>query len=75
MPGKDRALRLGCCVLLRSAARLATEDRTLQRSAQWLGQITEGRMNAANVIYGSGPACWLSYDAVLRTAAAGFTNV
>lgn len=51
------------------------QDRTQQRAGQWLGQITGGNMTAPIVIYCSGPECWLSYNAVLRTVAAGYTNV
>ncbi|MEO8243505.1 MAG: rhodanese-like domain-containing protein [bacterium] len=50
-------------------------DRTQQRAGQWLGQITAGNFAAPVVIYCSGPECWLSYNAVLRTVAAGYTNV
>lgn len=51
------------------------QDRTQQRAGQWLGQISGGDKTAPIVIYCSGPECWLSYNAVLRTVAAGYTNV
>jgi len=50
-------------------------DRIQQQATQWLGQVTQGKTDAPVVIYCSGPECWLSYNAVLRTVAAGYTNV
>ena len=50
-------------------------DRTQQRASQWLTQITGGTKDLPVVIYCSGPECGLSYNAALRTVAAGYTNV
>ena len=50
-------------------------DRTQQRAAQWLQQITGGAAQTPIVIYCSDPQCWLSYNATLRVVAAGYTNV
>ncbi len=50
-------------------------DRTQQQAAQWLGQITGNNKGAVIAIYCSDPMCWLSYNATLRTVAAGYTNV
>lgn len=50
-------------------------DRVQQQASQWLSQITGGRRDLPIVIYCSDPHCWLSYNAVLRTVAAGYDNV
>lgn len=50
-------------------------DRTQQQADQWLNQITGGNRQIPIVIYCSDPMCWLSYNASLRTVAAGYTNV
>ena len=50
-------------------------DRTQQQATQWLRQITGGNSAAVIVIYCSDPMCWLSYNASLRTVAAGYSNV
>ena len=50
-------------------------DRTQQQAAQWLGQITGNNQGAIIVIFCSDPMCWLSYNASLRTVAAGYSNV
>ncbi|MHA6324388.1 rhodanese-like domain-containing protein [Roseivivax sp. CAU 1753] len=50
-------------------------DRTQQQAVQWLRQITGGNSGAVIVLYCSDPMCWLSYNAALRTVAAGYTNV
>src|SRR5690606_22131163 len=50
-------------------------DRIQQQAGQWLSQITGGNAQQAIVIYCSDPNCWLSYNATLRTIAAGYTNV
>lgn len=51
------------------------QDRTQQQAVQWLAQITGNRRDLPIVIFCSDPQCWLSYNAALRTVAAGFTNV
>jgi PQQ-dependent catabolism-associated CXXCW motif protein len=50
-------------------------DRLQQQAAQWLQQITGGDTTVPIVIYCSDPMCWLSYNASLRTIAAGYGNV
>lgn len=50
-------------------------DRTQQQATQWLGQITGNDKAAIIVVYCSDPMCWLSYNAGLRTLAAGYSNV
>ena len=50
-------------------------DRTQQQASQWLRQITGGNSSAIIVVYCSDPMCWLSYNAGLRTIAAGYPNV
>ena len=50
-------------------------DRVQQQAVQWLGQITGGRRDLPIVIYCLDPNCWLSYNAALRTVAAGYSNV
>ena len=50
-------------------------DRTQQQAEKWLRQITGGNSNAIIVLYCSDPMCWLSYNASLRTVAAGYSNV
>lgn len=50
-------------------------DRTQQQAVAWLQQITGGRRDMPIVIYCSDPMCWLSYNASLRTIAAGYTQV
>ncbi|WP_370301419.1 rhodanese-like domain-containing protein [Pseudooceanicola sp.] len=51
------------------------EDRIQQQAAHWLDKVTGGRRDAPIVLYCSDPNCWLSYNAALRTVAAGYTNV
>lgn len=51
------------------------EDRVQQQAAHWLDKVTGGRRDAPIVLYCSDPNCWLSYNAALRTVAAGYTNV
>ncbi len=51
------------------------DDRTQQQATHWLRQITGGNSGAIIVIYCSDPMCWLSYNATLRTVAAGYGNV
>ena len=50
-------------------------DRTQQQAVGWLQQITRGNPGVPIVIFCSDPMCWLSYNATLRTVAAGFNNV
>ena len=50
-------------------------DRTQQQANSWLHQITGGDRNLPIVIYCSDPMCWLSYNASLRTIAAGYQQV
>ncbi len=50
-------------------------DRTQQQAAVWLGQVTGGQRDMPIVIFCSDPMCWLSYNGVLRTVNAGYTNV
>lgn len=50
-------------------------DRTQQQASSWLQQITNGSRDVPIVIFCSDPMCWLSYNATLRTAAAGYSNV
>lgn len=50
-------------------------DRIQQKALQWLHQITDGDPETPIVIYCSDPQCWLSYNAVLRSVAAGYTHV
>lgn len=50
------------------------DDRTQQQATQWLRQITGGNSGAIIVLYCSDPMCWLSYNATLRTVAAGYGN-
>ena len=50
-------------------------DQTQQQAVQWLRQITGGDSSIPIVVYCGGPQCWLSYNAALRTVAAGYGNV
>lgn len=50
-------------------------DRLQQQAGQWLQQVTGGETDMPIVLYCSDPMCWLSYNATLRTVAAGYTNV
>ncbi|WP_186766421.1 rhodanese-like domain-containing protein [Phaeobacter marinintestinus] len=50
-------------------------DRLQQQAKTWLGEITRGDTDYPIILYCADPYCWLSYNAVLRTVAAGFTNV
>ncbi|MEM7074639.1 MAG: rhodanese-like domain-containing protein [Pseudomonadota bacterium] len=50
-------------------------DHTQQQAAIWLHQISGGRADTPIVVFCSDPMCWLSYNAALRTVAAGYTNV
>lgn len=50
-------------------------DRTQQQAEAWLQQITGGVWDMPIVIYCSDPMCWLSYNASLRTIAAGYEQV
>lgn len=50
-------------------------DRVQQQASHWLDKITGGQREMPIVIFCSDPQCWLSYNATLRTAAAGYTNV
>ncbi|MEP5728178.1 MAG: rhodanese-like domain-containing protein [Sulfitobacter sp.] len=50
-------------------------DRTQQQAEVWLQQITGGVWEVPIVIYCSDPMCWLSYNASLRTMAAGYDQV
>ncbi len=50
-------------------------DRLQQQAGQWLQQVTGGETDMPIVLYCSDPMCWLSYNASLRTVAAGYTNV
>lgn len=50
-------------------------DAIQHQTGQWLGQRTGGNADAPIIIYCSDPMCWLSYNAVLRATAAGYTNV
>jgi PQQ-dependent catabolism-associated CXXCW motif protein len=51
------------------------QDRLQQQATLWLGQVTGGDPSIPIVIYCSDPMCWLSYNAALRTIAAGYGNV
>jgi len=51
------------------------DDRIQQKAARWLHQISGGDGETPIVIYCSDPQCWLSYNAVLRAVAAGYTHV
>lgn len=51
------------------------EDRVQQQAVQWLGQITRGDRSVPIVLFCSDPMCWLSYNAALRTIAAGYGDV
>ena len=57
------------------AAAGSFQDRTQQQATAWLGQITGGQRDVPIVIFCSDPMCWLSYNGVLRTVNAGYTNV
>lgn len=50
-------------------------DRIQQQAVQWLGQISANNPGQVIVVYCSDPQCWLSYNAGLRVAAAGYTNL
>lgn len=50
-------------------------DRLQQQAGKWLRQVTRGETDMPIVLYCSDPMCWLSYNAALRTVAAGYTNV
>lgn len=50
-------------------------DRTQQQAVVWLAQVTGGNPGVPIVLYCSDPMCWMSYNAALRTIAAGYTNV
>lgn len=50
-------------------------DALQQQAAIWLRQITDGNRDMPIVIYCSDPHCWLSYNASLRTIAAGYRAV
>jgi len=50
-------------------------DRTQQQAALWLAQVTGSNPGVPIVLYCSDPMCWLSYNAALRTIAAGYSNV
>jgi PQQ-dependent catabolism-associated CXXCW motif protein len=50
-------------------------DGIQQQAGQWLYQVTQGNPGMPIVVYCSDPQCWLSYNAALRTVAAGFGNV
>ncbi|MEO9514517.1 MAG: rhodanese-like domain-containing protein [Paracoccaceae bacterium] len=51
------------------------QDHTQQQANTWLNQITNGQKDMPIVLFCSDPLCWLSYNATLRTVAAGYTNV
>ena len=51
------------------------QDRLQQQATQWLSQVTGGDPATPIVVYCSDPMCWLSYNAALRTIAAGYGNV
>jgi len=50
-------------------------DATQQQAAIWLRTITDGNRDQPIVIFCSDPHCWLSYNAALRTIAAGYRAV